>query len=346
MTDANAEPNEANRFVWVTETNPYAPRSTPVKRTALGRFKHEGAWVQEAKDGQVVVCSGDDEQGEYIHRYVSNLPWRKAFKLGKHPLNDGVLYVAKYNADGFGDWLPLTPENPALAGWTVVDIVINTRGAADLAGATRMDRPEWIDTFPDQFTAIATLTNDSRRGTTFPVDASNPRAPYPYGHIITWSYENDWTEDRIKGDVFALAGDPDNAATNSTIVGDKYGSPDGIYVAPSGRLWIQTDVSGSTINSGAYAGFGNNQMLCADPNTRETRRFLTGPSVSEITGVFITPDERTMFVGIQHPGEAPTGVNDPANPKRHSTWPDGAAGERPRSSTIVITKDDGGPIGS
>ena len=120
----------------------------------------------------------------------------------------------------------------------------------------------------------------------------------------------------------------------------------GIYVAPSGRLWIQTDVSGSTIDSGAYAGFGNNQMLCADPGTRETRRFLVGPKVCEITGVFVTPDERTMFVGIQHPGEAPSGSNSPSNPKQFSSWPDGPAGGRPRSSCIVITKDDGGPIGS
>lgn len=344
--DANAEPNEANRFGWVTEINPYAPRSTPVKRTALGRFKHEGAWVQEARDGRVVVYSGDDEQGEYIYRYVSNLPWRKAFKRGIHPLNDGVLYVAKFNADGYGDWLPLTPDNPALAGWTIADILINTRGAADLAGATRMDRPEWIDTFPKDLTAICTLTNNSRRGTTFPVDAINPRAPNNYGHIITWSYQKDWTENRIKWDIFALAGDPANPATGSSIVGDKYGSPDGIYVDPAGLIWIQTDVSGSTINTGPYAGFGNNQMLAADPVTRETRRFLVGPSVCEVTGVWVTADRRTMFVGIQHPGEAPSGVNDPANPKRYSAWPDGAAGGRPRSSTIVITKDDGGPIGS
>jgi secreted PhoX family phosphatase len=129
-------------------------------------------------------------------------------------------------------------------------------------------------------------------------------------------------------------------------VGDRYGSPDGIYVAPSGRLWIQTDVSGSTIDSGAYAGFGNNQMLCADPSTRETRRFLVGPNVCEVTGVFVTPDETTMFVGIQHPGEAPTGSNDPAIPKQYSSWPDGPSGGRPRSSVVVITKEDGGPIGS
>jgi secreted PhoX family phosphatase len=348
--DVQKEPNEPNRFGWVTEINPYNPRSIPIKRTALGRFKHEGAWVQEARDGRVVVYSGDDEQGEYIYRYVSRLPWKKSFECGIHPLNDGTLYVAKFHADGSGDWLPLAPSNPALAGWSLADILINTRGAADLAGATRMDRPEWIDTMPKELTAICTLTNNSRRGnaasTTPAVDAINPRAPNTYGHIITWSYKKDWTENRIQWDIFALAGDPAVAAHGSTIVGDKYGSPDGIYVDPAGLIWIQTDMSGSTINSGAYAGFGNNQMLAADPVTRETRRFLVGPNICEVTGVWMTEDRRTMFVGIQHPGEAPSGANDPANPKRYSSWPDGAAGTRPRSATVVITKDDGGPIGS
>jgi secreted PhoX family phosphatase len=318
-----------------------------VKRTALGRFKHEGARVQETKRGQIVVYMGDDEQFEYIYRYVSNLPWRTARRRGIDPLDDGVLYVARFDADGSGEWLPLTPDNPALAAWSLSDILINTRGAADLAGATKMDRPEWIDTFPGSLTAIATLTNNTRRGTGTnpPTDAPNPRAANAFGHIIRWRYRRDWTEPTFTWDIFALAGDPANAAHGSTIIGDKYGSPDGIYVAPSGRLWIQTDVSGSTINSGSYAGFGNNQMLCADPETRETRRFLVGPSVCEVTGVVVTPDERTMFVGIQHPGEAPTGVNDPADPKRHSSWPDGPTGGRPRSACIVITRDDGGVIG-
>jgi hypothetical protein len=347
--DASKEPNEANRFGWVTEIYPYLPKSKPVKRTALGRFKHEGAWVQEARDGRVVVYSGDDERGEYIYRYVSRLPWKQSFLRGIHPLDDGTLYAAKFDADGYGDWLPLTPDNPALSGWTIADILINTRGAADLAGATRMDRPEWIDTFPDRLTAIATLTNNSRRGTTWPVDAANPRGPNPYGHVIQWSYLNDWTENRFKWEIFALAGDPADPATGSTIVGDKYGSPDGIYVDPSGLIWIQTDVTGSVLNvPGPYAGFGNNQMLAADPVTRETRRFLTGPNICEVTGAFMTPDRRTMFVGIQHPGESPSDTvpNDPNDPKRYSSWPDGPSGGRPRSATIVITKDDGGVIGS
>ncbi|HEX9819176.1 MAG TPA: alkaline phosphatase PhoX [Methylomirabilota bacterium] len=153
-------------------------------------------------------------------------------------------------------------------------------------------------------------------------------------------YDRDWTEPTFAWDIFALGGDPAVPAHGSTINGDKFGSPDGIYVAPSGRLWIQTDVSGSTIDSGPYAGFGNNQMLAADPVTREIRRFLVGPNRCEVTGAYMTPDEKTMFVGIQHPGE-----NDPADPKRYSSWPDGEAGGRPRSACLVITRDDGGPIG-
>ena len=346
--NANLEPNEANRFGWVTEIDPFDPGSTPIKRTALGRLKHEGAWVQETRDGHVVVYTGDDQVFEYIYRFVSSLPWRKARAKGVSPLDDGTLYVAKFNSDGTGYWIPLTTQNPALSGWSLNDILINTRGAADAAGATKMDRPEWIDTFPESLTAIATLTNNTSRGvgTNPPVDATNPRAVNNYGHILRWAYRNDFSEPNFFWDIFALCGDPGAPSTGSTINGDKYGSPDGLYVAPSGRLWIQTDVSGSTINTGAYAGFGNNQMVCADPQTKETRRFLVGPSVCEVTGVFVTPDERTMFVGIQHPGEAPSGSNNPANPKQFSSWPDGSAGGRPRSACIVITKDDGGQIGT
>jgi uncharacterized protein len=342
------EPNEPNRFGWVVEIDPFNPRSIPVKRTALGRIKHEGAKVQETRQGKIVVYSGDDERFEYIYRYVSNLPWREARRKGISPLDDGILYVAKFRSGGAGEWLPLTPNNPALRNWTLNDILINTRGAADAAGGTKMDRPEWIDTFPGSLTVMATLTNNTLRGvgTHPPTDAANPRSPNVYGHVIRWTYARDWTDAHFRWDIFALGGDAANAATSSSVVGDKYGSPDGIYVAPSGRLWIQTDVDRKTINAGNYQGFGNNQMLCSDPRTRETRRFLVGPLQCEITGVFVTPDETTMFVGIQHPGESPTRVNDPAVPKRYSSWPDGPGGGRPRSACIVITKNDGGSIGS
>ena len=273
--NADTNPNEPNRFGWVTEINPFDRTSKPIKRTGLGRLKHEGAWVQEARDGRVVVYMGDDEQFEYIYRYVSERPWRAMRRQGISPLDRGILYVGKFHADGTGQWLPLKPGKPGLETWTLNDILINTRTAADAAGATPMDRPEWIDTMPDQLAGIATLTNNSARGVagTNPrtgqpnpgVDAVNPRTPNPYGQILRWWYEEDFTERTFEWDIFALAGNPSLPAHGSTIVGDKYGSPDGLYVAPSGRVWIQTDVSASTINAGAYTGFGHNQMLCADP---------------------------------------------------------------------------------
>jgi uncharacterized protein len=367
--DLVKEPNESNRFGWVVEIDPFNPGSTPIKRTALGRFKHEGAWVQEDVDGRIVVYSGDDERFEYIYRFVSNLPWREARQRGISPLDDGILYAAKFNADGTGEWLELSPSNPALAMWGLADILINTRGAADLAGATPMDRPEWIDTFPDSLTAIATLTNNSQRGTagswpTRPelsrpgIDAINKRSPNPYGQILSWTYKSAFAELTFRWDVFAYAGDPAIPAHGATIKGDFYGSPDGLYVSPRNRLWIQTDVAaGDLRDSSAYKpmagginngkGFGNNMMLCADPITRVTRRFLVGPVNCEVTGVFVTPDEKTMFVGIQHPGEAPGNLtNDPMKPTQYSSWPQIAPGGRPRSSLVMVTKDDGGEIGS
>jgi secreted PhoX family phosphatase len=344
-----AEPNEPNRFGWVVEIDPFSPRSVPIKRTALGRFKHEGAKVQETLDGKIVVHMGDDETFEYIYRYVSNRTWRAARKLNRNALDDGILYAAKFHADGRGEWLPLTPHNPALRNWSRSDILINTRGAADAVGATQMDRPEWIDTFPASLTAIVSLTNNTQRGVgQHPApDAANPRAKNVYGHMIRWAYARDWSDADFRWEIFALAGDPASAATSATVIGDRYGSPDALYVSPGGRLWIGTDASRTTINAGDYQGFGNNQLLCADPLTRETRRFLVGPNGCEISAMSLTPDERTMFVGIQHPGEPSAKVRDadPANPKRDSSWPDGPAGGRPRSACVVITKDDGETIG-
>ena len=345
--NADLHPNEPNRFGWVVEIDPWDPTSTPVKRTALGRVKHESAKCVEADDGRLVVYTGDDERFEYIYRFVSADNWRKMRRRKVSPLDEGTLYVAKFHDDGTGTWIPLTPDHPALAGKTLGDILVNTRASADAVGGTKMDRPEWIDSYDDQKTILATCTNNSRRTATGSnaVNGANPRIANNLGHIIRWR-SDDFTDDTFTWDHFALAGDPANTTDGSTVVGDKYAAPDGLYVAPSGRLWIQTDVGTETQNVGAYAGYGNNQMLCADPHTGETRRFLTGPVNCEVTGCMATPDEEVLFVGIQHPGESPAFINDPTQPTQYSTWPDGPNAGRPRSSLLVITKDGGGPVGS
>ncbi|MGN2390325.1 PhoX family protein [Pelomicrobium sp. G1] len=342
--ELTANPNEPHRFGYVVEIDPFNPRSTPKKRTALGRLKHENAEVVLSKHGHAVVYTGDDERFEYIYKFVSKRKFDPKHRSANMDLLDeGTLYVARFNADGTGQWLELSPKNPALAGWSLAEICIRTRQAADAAGATRMDRPEWIAVHPFSKAVYCTLTNNSRRGTGSNPgpDAANPRGPNIYGHIIRWNEAGgDPAATTFTWDIFALAGDP-AVDPASNINGDLYNSPDGLWFDPDGRLWIQTDATTEASSydpGGVNASIGTNQMLAADPLTRETRRFLTGPRGCEVTGVTMTPDGKAMFVNIQHPGEdwesSPTEVSD---------WPDRNA--RPRSATIVITREDGGVIG-
>lgn len=353
--DAGRHPNEPNRHGWVVEFDPYNPQSQPVKRTALGRFSHEGAWPAAARDGRLVIYMGDDRVFEYIYKFVSRDRVNAGDRGANADLLDhGTLYVAKFSDDGSGQWIPLVHGEGALTaanGFTgQADVLVRTRAAADAAGATPMDRPEWIAVHPHTSEVYCTLTNNSQRGAKNRPgsDRANPRANNVFGQIIRWREAGgDPAALRFEWDLFAVAGDPrhPDPARRGNIRGDAYGSPDGLWFDDSGLLWIQTDVSSSTLNKGHYERLGNNQMLAADVRSGETRRFLTGPAGCEVTGVVMTPDARTMFVNIQHPGESPSERSDPAKPKAYSSWPDGDAGGRPRSATIVIRRDDGGVIG-
>ncbi|HZB32024.1 MAG TPA: PhoX family phosphatase [Streptosporangiaceae bacterium] len=347
--DVAVNPNELNRFGWVVEIDPFDPTATPTKRTALGRVKHEGAFVTESR-GRVVVYTGDDQDGDYIYKFVGNAPWRALRALRKSPLDHGTLYVAAFDADGTGRWLPLVHGTGPLTsanGWQdQADVLLRTRQAADAVGATKMDRPEWIAVHPDNKDVYATLTN----GSGWPGGA-NPRSPNPYGHIIRWREDDgDNTATRFRWDIFVLAGDPFYDPRVRLEESDIFGSPDGLWFDPDGRLWIQTDISNSSQNlaSRGYDRIANNQMLAADPRTGEIRRFLVGPRGCEITGVVTTPDQRTMFVNVQHPGETTTawGTPTPANPRAVSNWPDFDPAGRPRSATVIIRKRDGGVIGT
>ena len=347
--DLDKEPNEANRFGWVVEFDPYDPNSTPVKRTALGRFAHENVAHKVGKEGRVAFYSGDDSKFEYIYKFVTRDAWDGTLgaKHG-HLLDDGILYVARFEADGSARWLPLvfgdnglTPEN----GFTdQADVLIHARAAADKVGATKMDRPEWITVHPHTDDVFVALTNNSERGSDGKAgkDAANPRNQNLFGHIIKFS-EADATATEFNWQVFVLGGEGE---------GEKFANPDGLYVDDRGVLWIQTDVSSSKLNEGPFKDFGNNQMLAADPTTGEIRRFLTGPVGCEVTGVIMTPDMKTMWVNIQHPGEslsimAKQGIKTtPKTPNAVSNWPDHDPNGRPRSATVVITKNDGGVIGT
>jgi secreted PhoX family phosphatase len=357
--DVARHPNESNRFGWVVEIDPFRPSSTPVKRTALGRFKHEGATPTLAKDGRCVFYMGDDERFEYIYKFVSRRGYRRWGPRWANAdlLDEGTLFVARFAPDGSGERLPLVfgqgALTPANGFGSQAEVLVNARRAADLAGATKMDRPEWIAVHPKTGEVYCTLTNNTNRGvgTNPGTDPANPRVRNAYGHIIRWREDgHDAAATRFEWDIFVLCGDPvlhpapDPLAGN--IDGDIFGSPDGLWIDERGVLWIETDVSTSTLNAGEYVNTGNNQMLAADPGTREIRRFLTGPRGCEVTGVVTTPDGRTMFVNIQHPGEPASERNNPANPRAVSNWPDFDPNGRPRSATLVIEKLDGGVIGT
>ena len=351
--DVAVNRNELNHFGWVVEFDPFDPKSQPVKRSALGRIKHEGATCTESK-GRVIVYSGDDENGDYLYKFVGSAPWRQLRARGMSPLDHGTLYVAKFSDDGSGQWLPLVHGTGPLTstnGWAdQADVLIRTRMAADAVGATRLHRPEWVAVHPHTGDVFVTLTNGSRNGSA----VNSNRDPNPYGHIVRFSESR--TDDTAFGwDIFLLAGDP---AYDVNVPPDQaaFGSPDGIWVDPSGIVWIQTDISNSSQNRAdrGHDGLGNNAMLAAVPETGELKRFMTGPRGCEITGVVMTPDQRTMFVNIQHPGESTPYWNDlnggaptTMNPSTVSNWPYGNQSNprRPRPATVVIRRQDGGRIG-
>jgi len=341
--------NELNRFGWVVEINPFDPRSTPVKRTALGRVKHEGATFAESC-GQAVVYTGDDENKDYFYKYVSDRPWRSEIARRRSPLDHGRLYVARFDEDGTGEWLPVVfGEGPLTAanGWVdQADVLIRTRQAADALGATKLDRPEWNTVHPRTQDVYLTLTNGSAGP-----NAVNPRNPNPYGHIVKIvNPQRDHTATTFAWDIWVLAGDPAYDPQVDLDETNIFGSPDGLWIDDDGRMWIQTDISNSSQNlaSRGYDNIKNNAMLAADPETGEIRRFLVGPRGCEITGVVTTPDQRTMFVNVQHPGESTTawGSPTPENPRAVSNWPDYDPEGRPRPATLVIRKIGGGKIGS
>jgi secreted PhoX family phosphatase len=342
--------NEPNGFGWMVEIDPFDPQSRPVKRTALGRFAHEGVIFAPAREGRPIVAySGDDARFEYIYKFVSARPYERATASGAL-LDEGTLYVARFHPDGRGEWLPLVqgegPLTPANGFRSQAEVLVNTRAAADLLGATKMDRPEWGAVDPRDGRVYFTLTNNTRR-TPEQAEGPNPRAQNRFGQIVRWREANDdHAATRFTWDLFVIAGPQEDSrdANGAPLTAESiFACPDGLWFDADSRLWIQTDIGEAEQNRGPHAPFGNNQMLCANPYTGEIRRFLTGPVGQEITGVVTTPDQRTMFVNVQHPG-ATTTAEDFAAGRLASRWPDGKG--VPRSATLVITRRDGGVIGA
>ena len=352
--DLAVNPNELNRHGWVVEIDPFDPLSTPVKRTALGRFKHENAALAETGDGHAVVYMGDDERGEFIYKFISRDKINHQNpKANRDLLDHGTLYVARFdggdnNPDrpkGHGQWIELTHgKNGVDTGngfASQAEVLIHARMAASVVGATRMDRPEWIVVSPKDGQVYCTLTNNAKRGEDGqPVGGPNPREKNVYGQILRWKTRNgDHGADTFDWDLFVVAGNPAVHASQpkggsaNITPQNMFNSPDGMGFDDAGRLWILTD--GDYSNAGDFAGMGNNQMLCADPASGEIRRFMVGPVGCEVTGISFSPDHKTLFVGIQHPGE-----------NGGSTFPENQPNAKPRSSVVAISREDGGIVGA
>lgn len=339
--EVSKDPNEPNRHGYVTEIDPRLPDAAPKKRSALGRFKHENAELVVNNDGRVVVYMGDDERGEFLYRYVSNgvfAPGGETDTL----LEDGKLYAAKFADTGEGEWLELNPETSGMA--SMAEVCIHTRIAASTVGATTMDRPEWVTSNPNAPEVYCALTNNKNRGIKpnaggdeTPAGGPNPREENLYGQVVRWRPNGgDHTSNEFSWDLYVMAGNPKlhtdaYGGSDNVSEANMFNSPDGLKFDSNGVLWIQTD--GNYTNEEAFEGHGNNQMLAGDPSTGEIRRFLVGPNECEVTGLTWSPDKRTMFIGIQHPGE-----------KGNSHWPEGGDAV-PRSAVVAIKRDDGGLVG-
>ena len=344
--DLAVTPNEPNRFGWIVEIDPYDPESKPVKRTALGRMRHEGAATAINHDGRVVCYTGDDERFEYLYKFVSEEKYDpKNTKKNRNLLDTGILYVARFEADGSVKWLPLVHGEGPLT-WknkfrSQADVLIETRSAADYLGATPMDRPEDVEENPVTRNVFVVLTNNNERSQ-IRVDQANPRKDNVHGHIIEL-------------EIPKINGKPDHAATEHSwsifIKGGRleeddawYGGhnpntwlscPDNIAFDNQGRLWIATDGfdKSSGVLDGVYA------CEVAGPQRALTKQFFHVPIGAELCGPCFTPDNSTLFVAVQHPGEYST-FDEPS-----TRWPNAPDSNLPPlPSVVAITKKGGGPI--
>jgi hypothetical protein len=351
--DVTKEPNEANWFGWIVEIDPFDSSATPKKRTALGRMKHEGAAGIINKDGRYVVYTGDDERFEYVYRFVTAARVDAANPAATRDILDaGELSVARYNADGTVDWLPLAhghgPLTAANGFASQADVLIETRRAADLLGATKMDRPEDVEASGKTNKVYVMLTNNARRRPD-QVDAANPRADNRFGHIIEMTPpDGDHAARQFHWEILLKCGDPAVAPVGATFSAATtrngwFGMPDNAAIDAQGRLWIATD-GNSAARTGRSDGLWG--VETEGPARGTSRHFYRAPAGAELCGPHFTPDDETLFVSVQHPGEA-DGTREPATFENPSTrWPDFKPDVPPRPSVVAITRRGGGKIGT
>ncbi|AZO10437.1 MULTISPECIES: PhoX family phosphatase [unclassified Mesorhizobium] len=349
------EPNEANRFGWIVEVDVNDPNSVPRKRTAMGRFKHEGAESIVAKDGRVVFYLGDDERFDYVYKFVTKGAFNANDRAANmNLLDDGTLHVAKFAEDGTVEWMPIVFGEGPLTGEngfaSQADVLIETRRAADLLGATKMDRPEDIQPNAGNGKVYVMLTNNSKRKAD-QVDAANPRAANAFGHIIEIVEDGgDFAAAKGKWEVLLKCGDPsvaDVGATFSTATTANgwFGMPDNCAVDSAGRLWVATDGQGPKA-TGRTDGLW---AVDTEGAARATSKlFFRVPIGAEMCGPLFAPNDQTAFVAVQHPGDGGEdweGFGRPSYYEDPSTrWPDFKPDMPVRPSVVAITRQGGGKI--
>jgi hypothetical protein len=349
------EPNEPNRYGWVVEIDPYDPNVQPVKRTALGRFKHEAATCVVNKDGRVVVYTGDDEAGDYVYKFVTRGTFNAQNRAANFGLLDeGTLYVAKFADDGAVEWIALEHDKGKLTAEngfaSQADVLIEARRAADVVGATRMDRPEDVEANPVSGKVYLMLTNNTARGEKVPVDKANPRAKNAFGHIIELippggsGKDADHAASTAKWEMFALAGNPADAAQGAKYHKDQaetgvwFAAPDNVAFDPKGRVYVLTDQGSAQKRNKIPDG-----VFVADaegPAKGLFKLLFACPIDAEMCGGAFTPDGKTLFLSVQHPAEG-TNFDKP-----NTRWPDFKAGMPPRPAVVAVHRPDGKEIGA
>ncbi len=346
--DITKEPHESNRFGWVVEIDPYDPESVPKKRTALGRIRHEGATVVAKPGKPVAVYSGDDQEFQFVYKFVSHesyAPDDRAHNMDL--LKSGTLYAAKFNDDGTGEWLALDMRGGSM---------IDARQTAEAAGATHMDQPEDIETSPVNDCTYVTLTKNRNRQAS-ETDAANPRPVNYWGHIIEIRPPavrggRNHTATTFEWEILALGGDPRDMSENvpgrphaNTSESGWFANPDNLVFDPKGRMWISTDGMEDSGEESSYGKPIHDGLWAMDVDGEGRalpRHFFGCPRGAELTGPCFTPDGKTLFVSVQHPASEGRSTFDAPSTR----WPDFDAGLPPRPSVVVITKDGGGEIGS
>jgi uncharacterized protein len=349
------EPNESNRFGWIVEIDPFDPQSTPKKRTALGRFKHEGAAGITNRDGRYVIYSGDDQRFDYVSRFVTEARVDTTnLRANRDILDKGTLSVARFDADGTMRWLPLVfgtgPLTVANGFRSQADVVIDARRAGDLLGATKMDRPEDVEANPKTGKVYIMLTKNEQRK----VGDENPANPWADnrgGHIVEMTPTGgDHAAEAFQWEILVRCGDPAKATVGKTFnpatsKDGWFANPDNLAFDADGRLWISTDGNSDTAtgrNDGLWA-------LETEGAARGTAKlFFRCPVGAEMCGPCFTPDGETLFLAVQHPAEDGdewrafnrfSSFEDPS-----TRWPDFKPDMPPRPSVMVVTRRGGGRI--